>query len=209
MRTLKYDPKSGAKRGVTLIELLVVMSVVATLIAAVLMIFQRITLQWNGQVSRSRAIMQANLGIDRMANEMGKAVVFNIFDSSKFNTFALPANTDAAGNYVPVWNAGTLQYNAGGRVQYYLAAADGSSAGNILWRRYNPNPNGNAGWVSDTKWSLVSPISTQGRVENVTSLMFIPLSTTTVFISLKVAAKENQTSTTFAVTRTVYLSNHN
>ena len=197
-------------RGVTLIELLVIMSVVATLLFSILAIFRRINAQWSGQVSRSRAILQANLGMDRMANEMSQAVVFNLFDASKTNTFALPADTDASGNYVPTWSGSTLQYNAGGRAQYYLAGPDGSSAGNILWRRATPKPNGNSGWVSDTAWSMVSPTSTHGRVENVASLVFVPFPlTNTVFISLKVSGIENQTTYSYTVTRTVYMTNHN
>ena len=215
------------RRGITLIELLVVLSVLGTLMFATLAVFRRIVLQWNGQVSRSRAILAANSGIDEIAGEMSDAVTFNLVDGLLTNTFTLPANTDAAGNYIPTWNLGTLSYAAGDRTQYYLAAADGVSAGNILWRRYNGNgPTGGkpkkggkakkggaqtyAGWTNDIAASLQPGSATRGIVENVTSLNFLyyPL-TNTIFISLTVTAAENQKTTAFTVTRTVYLGNHN
>ena len=216
----------------TLIELLVVLSVVATLMFATLSIFRRIVLQWNGQVSRSRALLAANLGIDKIANEMSDGVTFNAVDGPLTNTFTLPANTDAAGNYVPAWNGSTLAYAAGDRTQYYLAAADGASAGNILWRRYNgsgptggkpkkhanQNQQGNnqdnnqtyTGWTNDTAASLQPGSVTHGIVENVTSLILVPMPlSNTVSISLTVTAAENQKTYAYTVTRTVYLSNHN
>lgn len=216
----------------TLIELLVVLSVVATLMFATLSIFRRIVLQWNGQVSRSRALLAANLGIDKIAGEVATAVTFNSVDGVLTNTFTLPANTDAAGNYIPAWNGSTLTYALGDRSQYYLAAADGASAGNILWRRYNGNgPHGGAlqnygppahnknplvhinnnigGWTNDSVSSLQPGSAMHGIVENVTSLILIPMPSNTVYISLTVTAAENQQTYAYTVTRTVYLSNHN
>ena len=215
------------KRGVTLIEVLVVMSVVATLLFAVLAIFRRIVLQWSGQVSRSRALIEANLGMDQIADDMSDGVTFNLVDGLLTNTFTLPANTDAAGNYIPVWVGPMLAYAAGDRVQYYLAAADGVSAGNILWRRYNGNgPTGGktkkngkpkhgggqtyAGWTNDVGFSMLPGSSTHGCVENVTSLVFFPNYTNnTVFISMTVQGTENQSTYSFTLTRWVYLQNHN
>ena len=214
-------------RGMTLIELLVVMSVVATLLFAVLGIFRMIVLQWSGQVSRSKAILAANLGIDEIANEMADATAFNLVDGVLNNTFTLPANTDAAGNYIPAWSGSTLAFAAGDRAQYYLAAADGVSAGNILWRRYYGNgPTGGkpkrggkpkkggtqtyAGWTNDTFASLQPGSAEHGLVENVTSLNFIPnYANNTVYILMTITVKENQKTYTFTVSRNVYLANHN
>ena len=216
-------------RGITLIELLVVLSVVASLLFAVLGIFRLIVLQWNGQVSRSKAVLTANLGIDEIANEMADATAFNLVDGELNNTFTMPANTDAPGNYVPAWHGATLAYAAGDRVQYYLAGPDGVSAGNILWRRYNAygtsngqskndNQSGNnqgdnqayAGWVNDSTASLRPGSATHGAVENVTSLNFIPnYANNTVYIVMTVTAIENQKKYAFTVSRNVYLQNHN
>ena len=228
MTYAKHNRLSRRKRGITLIELLVVMSVVATLLFAVLAIFRRIVLQWSGQVSRSKAILAANLGIDEIANEMQAATTFNLVDASLTNTFTLPSDTDASGNYVPVWNGSTLAYGAGDRVQYYLAGPDGVSAGNILWRRYNafgtsngqPKNRGQAkknkgaatyaGWVNDTFDSMQPGSVTHGIVENVTALNFIPIAANNaVFISLTVTGVENQKTYAFTVTRIVYMQNHN
>ena len=214
-------------RGVTLIELLVVMSVVATLLFAVLTIFRRIVSQWGGQVSRSRAVLAANLGIDEIVDDMSDGVTFNLVDGPLYNTFTLPNNTDAAGNYIPVWSGSNLTYAAGDHVQYYLAGTDGASAGNILWRRYNgsgptggkPKKHGKpkkggaqtyAGWTDDAGFSMQPGSATHGVVENVTNLNFIPnYLNNTVFISLKVTGMENQNPYSFTITRTVYLQNHN
>ena len=199
-------------RGITLIEILVVLSVIATLLGATLAIFRSIAKQWNGQVSRSRAIQMANLGVDRMAKEISQTVQYNAFDTPPTitNTFNPPSDTDAAGNFVPKWSGSNLAYNYDERIRFYLAGPDGSSAGNILWRTYSDKLNGNGHWTPDKTWSLLSPTSTHGRVENVTSLSFQAGSAAnTVVISLTVSAKEGPKTYPYTVTRTVYLANHN
>ena len=217
------------KRGFTLMEALIVMAVISTLLYAILGIFGGIGRQWNAQASRSKAIESANLGIDKIAQEISDANSFNLIDGVLTNTFTLPKDIDASGEYIPVWSGSTLIYNAGSRVQFYLAAADGVSAGNILWRRYFDTSGGTGnkakkkgkpkhggavaygGWVSDLDWSLNSGSVTHGQVENVTSLIFLqPVGIANVVtIQLTVAWPEGPTTATYTVQRDVYMVNHN
>jgi len=194
-------------------ELLVAMTVSVIVLAPILAIINQVSRQWNRQVGLSRAVDVANLSLSLMDKELRSAVLYHATDGTKTCTFSLPANTDGSGHYVPAWSGGSLSFQSGVRVHYYLSDTTGTAGtGTVLWREYNPNPSGDAGWVQDASWSLLPGSNpAQGKLSGVSSLTFTTtgMPANTVRVTLTVADTENHQISTYSLQRDVYLSNHN
>jgi prepilin-type N-terminal cleavage/methylation domain-containing protein len=207
-------------RAFTMIELMVTIAVSSVVMVALTLLLGTVTHQWSGQVSRGRAIQIANFAMSQISREARGAVLFQAVDGTKTCTFTMPANTDASGNFVPVWNRTFLRYAAGYRVHYYLSDLTGvAGSGSVLWRETNPLSSGSAGWVQDSAWSLVPgslvggvlTSSARGKMDNITALTFSTTITkpNTVQASITVSFQEGKTTSAYTLARTIYLGNHN
>ena len=204
------------RRGVTLIEMMVVVAVSALVLTAILNIFGAVTRQWGTQMSRSNALQAANLALDLMAKEIHEAMSYTPGGGSLPQTdiFALPANTDADGNYVPTLSGGTLAYRTGGQFRFYLGDKNGGTllgSGTCLWRE-SKGTGILSTWTKDEAWSLLPGGSAAGpKVCDVTSLAFSTdeAAPHTVRVTLTVEVKEGHQATPVTLQRDVYLSHHN
>ena len=205
--------RSGrASRGVTLIETLVVVSISSFVLIAVSGIFVGIQKQWAYGVIRGKAVEAGEMALDQVAADVRSCIAYQAVDGTKTNTFTLPANTDAQGNYVPARVSSVLQYVAGSRIRYYLSDSTGAAgSGTILWRETNSSPSGNAGWTADSAWSLVSSAGSKTRYNNVQSIAFTTsgLPANMVQITLTVQVFEGGQSYSLPLQRSIFLSNHN
>ena len=199
---------------------MVTVTVSAVVMVALTTLLGGVTREWGTQVSRGRAVQAANLAMGKLAKELRSAVLFQAVDGTKTNTFTMPANTDASGNFIPAWNRTYLRYASGYRVHYYLSDLTGLAAtGTVLWRETNPLSSGSAGWIPDVTslapGSLTAggalTASARGCVDSVTALTFTtsPAKPNTVQVSLTVSCVEGKVSTPYTLTRSIYLGNHN
>ena len=205
--------------GMSLIELLIVITVLPVVLIAVLSVFSAITQQWKTQVSRGQAIRIANIAMAQMTKELRNAVLFQAIDGTKTNTFIMPANIDANGNFTPVWNHTFIMYASGYRAHYYLSDLTGTAAtGTVLWRESNPHSTGSTGWVQDSVTSLAPgslsggtlTASARGNVDHVTSLAFAAGAVSnTVQATLSISYQEGKITSVYTLSRLIYLSNHN
>lgn len=207
------------RHGMTLMEILIVTTVLSVILIPVLTIFTVITRQWNNQVSRGQAIRIANLAMEQMTKDLRNGVSFQATDGNKTCTFTMPANTDAKGNFTPVWDRNFITYASGYRVHYYLSDLTGlASTGTVLWRETNPLSSGSVGWVPDSLRSLapgslsggVLTAAARGNVDHVSSLTFSAgVVSNTVQATISISYKESKTTSVYTLTRLIYLSNHN
>jgi len=200
-------------RAVTLIELMVAISISGGVLVAVSGIFMGIRKQWSYSVTRGKAIEAAQSALDQIAMEARNGITYQATDGTKTNTFTLPANADAQGNYTPARVGSVLQYVGGARIRYYLSDATGSAgSGSFLWRETNAAPTGSTGWLADTGWSLAAGAGSKPKYNSVSSMAYsttgLPSNMVQVSITVLVSEKLEQT---FSMTlqRSVYLSNHN
>ncbi len=202
-----------ANRGVTLVELLIAGSVSSVVLTAVLLIFTSLYSQWAFQVSRAKAIQEANLAIDLLAAQIRPAIYCLSASGSHTNVFQYPANTDANGNYVPAWNGIWFDYIPGSRCDFYLSNSSGISSkrGTLLWREYTLNSYGNSGWTADSAWSLLPGSTTMGRMGDIVALSFSTSGkpANVVNVSVTVQVTEKSTTSTYTASRDVYMENHN
>lgn len=210
-----------SRRGVTLIEMLIAMSVVSVVLIAVLNVFNSSQRLWNNQVSRSRAILEANDAMEAMCKEIGNAVNAQNDLNGTPSIFVMPANKDAGGNYVPASSGGTVAYGSGVPIQFFLADKNGTvkvgiGANKYLWRQTAQSGGllggllGGLTWTQDTAWST-RPGGAILKYPGVMNLTFTTagLPANTVQVSLTVKSDEGRQSSDYTVTRIVYLSHHN
>jgi hypothetical protein len=85
----------------------------------------------------------------------------------------LPADTDADGNYVPVWEQGKLIYREGPRLIFYLSDESGGydAVGSILWRGVitDLEKPGVANVDPDEAWSLYYDTG-RGRIDSIETM---------------------------------------
>ncbi len=203
-------------RGVTLIELLIAATVSALVLIAVLGIFNFSTRQLGAQTSRAKAILIANQAMDAMTKDIRNSISVQADANGVLSVYTLPGNTDAAGNYVPVWQNGSLVYTPGLQIHYRLSNWKGNApSGTSLWREYWQT-GGLLGlgssWTLDNAWTLLPGGSpAMPKFQNVSALAFsnAGLPANMVRISLTMAIQEGQQTSNYTVSRSVYLSNHN
>lgn len=209
------------RRGVTLIELLVVVSVLGIVLIPILGIFGFATRQFGSQTGRAKTIMLANQAMNAMAKDIHNCISVQADANGNPTNFTLAGNTDASGNYVPISQNGTLTYQPLMGIRFRLSNAnDTAASGTTLWREHwehNGNPNllsglfGSGGsWVGDTSWSQ-QPGGTRTNFANTTALTFITagMPANTVRVSLTMTDAEGSQTSSYTVSRSVYLSNHN
>jgi prepilin-type N-terminal cleavage/methylation domain-containing protein len=209
------------RRGVTLIELLVAMSVSGLILIAVLGIFGFSTRQFGTQTGRAETMLTANQAMNAMCKEIGQSVSFG-YDKNGDMYFLPPATTDAQGNGLPGLIGGILGYSTSATaVKFYPSNDTGSTQGSntstgqigltALWRATTTKLNGNPKWQSDTAWSQLPNASAKPKYPDVTSLTFSTtgLPANTVRVTLTLADKEGSQTSSYTVSRSVYLSNHN
>lgn len=208
------------RRGVTLIELLVVVSVLGLVLIPVLGIMGFATRQFGSQTGRAKTILLANQAMNAMTKEIGKAVNVQNDSSGVPSIFVMPGSTDANSNYTPVMQSGTLTYTSGVPVQFYLGNAKGKanngSNSNNLWRQTAQSGGllggllGGLKWTPDSNWSL-TPGTNVPLFPNVSSLTFTTagMPANTVRVSLTMTDTEGSQTSSYTVSRSVYLSNHN
>jgi prepilin-type N-terminal cleavage/methylation domain-containing protein len=206
---------SKMNRGVTLIELLVAVSVSGLLLIATLGILNSSTQQLGAQTSRAKAILIANQAMNAMTKDIRNSISVQADAKGVLSVYTLPGNTDTAGNYVPVWQNGSLVYTPGLQIHYRLSnKKDNSSGGTNLWREYWQT-GGLLGlgssFTPDTAWSDIPGLTDQPYFQPVQTLTFsnTGLPPNTIRVSVTVAVTEGKQSTNYTVSRNVYLSNHN
>lgn len=223
------------RRGVTLIELLIAMSVSGLVLIAVLGIFGFSTRQLGTQTGRAQTILRANQAMNAMAQDIQSSITAQNDSNGNPTIFILPSNTDNAGDYIPTTpKNGSLGYQPGSALAYGLSDATGNAAtGTNLWRyQYQQKGPGGRGllggllgggpgssWVPDTDWSLLpssSPTPPKGvaappKFPNVTVLTFSSagMPANTVQVTLTMTDKEGSQTSSYTVSRIVYLANHN
>jgi len=209
------------RRGVTLIELLVAMSVSGLVLIAVLGIFNFSTRQLATQTGRAETLVTGNQAMNAMCKEIGQAVSLG-HDNNGDLYFLMPANTDVQGNAQPTLLGGLLGYSTSvAAVKFYpsddTGATQGSNTGSgqsgltALWRATTTKLNDNPKWQSDRTWSQMPNPAVQPKYPDVTSLTFVPWgnSQNAVHVTLTMADKEGSQTSSYTVSRFVYLSNHN
>lgn len=205
------------RRGVTLIELLVVVSVLGIVLIPILGIFGFATRQFGSQTGRAKTIFIANQAMNAMTKEISKAVTTQNDSSGIPSIFVMPGSTDASGNYTPVMQSGTLTYTSGVPVQFYTGNPNGKNNGaKNLWRQTAQSGGllggllGGLTWTPDSKWSL-TPGTNVPLFPNVSSLTFTTagMPANTVRVSLTMTDTEGSQTSSYTVSRSVYLSNHN
>lgn len=210
-------------RGVTLIELLVAMSVSGLVLIAVLGIFGFSTRQFGAQTGRAETMLTANQAMNAMCKEIGQAVSYG-YDKNGDLYFLMPANTDAQGNAQPGLLGGLLGLGystSATAVKFYPSNDTGSTQGSnsstgqtgitALWRATTTKPNGNPKWQADTAWSQLPNATATPKYSDVTALTFSTtgLPANTIRVTLTLADKEGSQTSSYTVSRSVYLSNHN
>ncbi len=208
-------------RGVTLIELLVAMSVSGLVLIAVLGIFGFSTRQLGAQTGRAETMLTGNAAMNAMCKEIGQAVSFGT-DKNGDLYFLMPANTDVQGNGIPALLGGVLGYSTNAAaVKFYpsndMGSTQGSNTGGTLtgitalWRATTTKPNGNPKWQADTAWSQLPNATATPKYSDVTALTFSTtgLPANTIRVTLTLADKEGSQTSSYTVSRSVYLSNHN
>lgn len=211
------------RRGVTLIELLVVVSVLGIVLIPILGIFGFATRQFGSQTGRAKTIFIANQAMNAMTKEISKAVTTQNDSSGIPSIFVMPGSTDASGNYTPVMQSGTLTYTSGVPVQFYLGDAKGKNdigtQPTNIWRQTAQSGGllggllGGLKWTPDNAWSLLpgGKKSTVPQFPNTTALTFTTtgMPANTVRVSLTMTDAEGSQTSSYTVSRSVYLSNHN
>lgn len=202
------------RRGVTLIEILVAATVLALVMGAVLGVFNFSTRQWGRQVSRSEALLSANQAMNALCKDIGNSINVQADSSGVLSVFTLPGRTDAAGNYVPVLQNGSLAYQPGLQIHYHLSNGKGNAQGGTnLWREYWQT-GGLLGlgssWTQDADWSQL-PGGRTTKYPNVTAMTFSTtgMPANTVRVSLTMTYQEGSQTSNYTVSRSVYMSNHN
>lgn len=204
------------RRGVTLIELLVAMSVSGFVLIAVLGIFGFSTRQFGAQTGRAETMLLANQAMNAMAKDIHNCISVQADATGILSVFTLPGNTDASGNYVPVMQNGTLTYVPGLQIHYRLSNWKGNaSSGTNLWREYWQT-GGLLGlgssWTLDNAWTLLPGGSPKlPKFQNMSALTFSTtgMPANTVRVSLTMTDQEGGQASSYTVSRSVYLSNHN
>ena len=209
------------RRGVTLIELLVTMSVSGLVLIAVLGIFGFSTRQLGTQTGRGETMLTANQAMNAMCKEIGQAVSLG-YDQNGDLYFLMPATTDAQGNAQPTLLGGLLGYSTSATaVKFYPSDNTGTTQGSntstgqtgltALWRATTTKLNGNPKWRSDATWSQMPNSVAMPKYPDVTSLTFVPWGNpqNAVHVTLTIADKEGSQTSSYTVSRFVYLSNHN
>src|SRR5437764_13988833 len=113
---MKGSPRSPRQlRGFSLPEVLLAVSIMSGVLVGVLGILNLGLRRWNTQAGHSLAMQEANIAMERMCKDIRSAISFNTVTvgSNVVNNFVLPANTDAAGNYIPQRSGAALTYNSG------------------------------------------------------------------------------------------------
>ncbi len=198
-----------SRRGVTLIEMLVAMSVLGLVLIPILGILNFSTHQFGSQTGRAKTILLANQAMNAMCSEIGQATSTGT-DTYGRLYFVMPNTGSAQTGFIPTLLNGVLSYSSGNYVQFYLSNQNGqASSGQFLWRQtLAPDMKG----TPDTVWSLLrGGASAPPRFPSVTALSFTTtgMPANTVRVSLTMADKEGGQTSSYTVSRSVYLSNHN
>ena len=178
-----------ATRGFTLIEMVIASAAMAVMLIGICEILQLAVRRWDIQTSYSVSVGTVDTALERVQADARFATTFSTSSvaGNPIYIFTLPANTDAAGNYVPQRVSGALQYVAGPKVCFYLSdltGGEGVANGTVLWRATAPT--GSAVFTPDQSWSLVN--RTLGRCSNIQSFSIsttgMPINSAQVSIAL-------------------------
>jgi hypothetical protein len=201
---MRRYPQRRSRAGVALIEVLLVGTLSAMLIGAICQMYltgQKLT----KRVQAEATVWQvANLGMERIAAITAQGVSAQVEAVDQLRVI-LPLDKGAGGNYEPRLVTGDLTYRDGESVRFYRANSGGTQTGNILWLSRKPV---SGSWTPDAEWSL-TPGTTQGRVQPVTSLAFTAVADNAVTATITVTQSYGLKSATVTLTRTIYLRNHN
>jgi prepilin-type N-terminal cleavage/methylation domain-containing protein len=164
--------------GFTLVELVIAVALVALVTSALLLVFWSGITLWDRHQAESAALWNSTEAVRRIMADAGDAARCAVWARSGLSDaleVILPADTDADGNYVPVWDHKKLIYREGKRLIFYLSDATGAynASGQILWRgtvsgASDPTPSNVA---PDAQWSLYYN-TTQGQVSGIESAAF-------------------------------------
>lgn len=204
-----------SRAAFTLAEVAVAAAAACVLMVSISGIYTLAVGRWGWQVSRAKAIQAADAAMERMCREIRRAVSCTVLTLGGGNTvgeFVLPNNTDSGGNYIPQRAGAVLSYVAGRTVRFYrsdLTGMDYVVGGTIVWRESRAA--GSSTWMWDTAWSLESQSPARGRCANVVALDFTTAGQPahTVLVTLSVQIAEGPKTSTYTVSRQVYMENHN
>ena len=203
--TMSRAIRERRRAGTTLVEVLIASAVVALVVGALCEMYltgQRLTKRVHAE---GTAWQMATLGMERMATIIEQAVRFEVKDGGTGLKVVMPRLTDSEGNYVPKAEKDKLKYEDGEEDKFYLANSGGLSAGDILWLRRKPRGGDD---LPDSEWSL-TPGTTMGRVQPVSSLTFVKVNDRAVTATIAVTEAYGGKSASASLTRTIYLRNHN
>jgi prepilin-type N-terminal cleavage/methylation domain-containing protein len=203
------------RRGVTLIELLVAMSVSGLVLIGVLGIFGFSTRQLGTQTGRAQTQVLGNQAMNAICKEIGQAISVGNDPSGNPTEFIMPSVNPGTGGLLGALVGGVLNYTPGSQTRFYLSDTSGSvQGGTCLWRSTATNVAGNSLglFTPDSVWSLLPGGSPAlPKFPNVTALTFSTtgMPSNTVKVTLTMADKEGSQTSSYTVSRIVYLSNHN
>jgi hypothetical protein len=189
----------------TLVEVLVAGSLIALVVGALCEMYlvgQKLAKRVGAQAT---AWQMANLGMERMAAIIEQGVSATVVGGGGELEMTLPIDRDANGNYLPRLVGAGLAYGNGEMVRFYCANSGGVASGDILWLARKPVA---GAWTPDAEWSL-TPGTTQGRVQPVSSLSFVKVNDCAVTATIAASEPYGDKSASATLTRTIYLRNHN
>jgi hypothetical protein len=151
---------------------------VAVVTSATLLVFWSGITLWDRHQAESAALRNSTEAVRRImadARDAARCAVWARSGLSDALEVILPADTDADGNYVPVWDHKKLIYREGKRLIFYLSDATGgyNVGGQILWRGTitgSSNPT-RSNVAPDTQWSLYYD-TRQGQLSGIESATF-------------------------------------
>lgn len=201
------------RRGFTLVEVMITSVVLSLVLTSICGIYVAVSKEWERQDGRGTALGATSMACSRLSDYISqsvRAVVVNRLSTGDALAINLPANTAYGDLYVPTWTSGTVHYQNGSWIIFYLSDSTGnySRSGNILWAATMTWSNFPSSVTPDQSWSLYYD-QPKGRIAPITSLQF---STTTdslprVTITATSSYKTGTTQSQVRLTRTVCLQN--
>jgi len=171
--------RTASSPGFTLAEVMISVGLVGLVTGAVLLVFWNGIALWQRHEAESTAHLNSTQAVRRIVADARDGVQAKVYNRAsglwKALELVLPADTDADGNYVPVWDGKKLTYREGQRLLFYLSDATGAydAGGDILWRATvpGPGPPSTTNLAPDADWSLYYDTG-RGRVSAIENLDF-------------------------------------
>jgi prepilin-type N-terminal cleavage/methylation domain-containing protein len=213
---MRHSSQTTRSPGFTLVELIISLGLVVIVSGAALLVFWSGIVLWQRHEAESTTHLNSTQAVRLITADARQAVRCKQWGRSGLSDaleLVLPADTDARGNFIPVWEKKKLQYREGQRLIFYLSDETGAydAGGDILWRgtiQDNKDPKA-SNVAPDTDWSLYYDTG-RGRVSGIESTTFEAKDGEhRVAVTLTAAAEQGDRMCRSQASGLAYLRNHN